>query len=428
MTDAIPTHREALARLAERKALAEAELAAITAEHSMTAARLAVPAAGIDGTVKLDEKAGAMETALLTGHAVKRAARLVANEVLKGLPALAETTTGASLVTVMVVPAGELPRFDALTDLFTRRDLLQQALVQGNDAGDDAIAELASAQDRITKQANSENRGAELSVTLAPAATGAVAEVGRGTVAGVGLALQAATALLGFFKSDFDMTGRVVATDDAFLTRAVAGALRAPTCGAAPTVEVPLTLDMSRVHALSERLRTFTESIASQRRKAAANRETLKQELERITSAESAIKDDTANAAAQRSELTARRAVVQRGHDALQTLLDAADAFLAAPFPAGESGGALLREWNLWERLQQPETHLLVLKMEQAGGSSFTIKNLWTAFGRMPYHVSAGVVVSYQLFVGTTGALELGGIVPVHGGFITPRELAWREP
>jgi hypothetical protein len=242
------------------------------------------------------------------------------------------------------------------------------------------------------------------------------------------LALQATTALLGFFKSDFDVAGRPVETDDALLARAVAGALVTPETGEAPVVHLPGTLDPTRVTALAEKLRAFTSGVAFQRRKAEAARGRLQQELERLASAEALIADETPNAAVRRAELARRRAATQSDHDALQKLVAQADAFLTAPFPEGVNGAAAMREWMLWDRMQQPSARLLVLKMEQVGGSSYTTKNLWTAFGRLPYHLSAGVVVSYQLFDGVTGALSASGVVPLHGGFITPRELAWRAP
>lgn len=421
------THAKRLAQLADRKAVADAELAALNAEKSVAAARLAVPASGVTGTVTLKDDAGSMETALLAGHAVKRAARIVADAVLAALPTSADGNGGKTVATMLVVTAAELPRFELLQEMLTHRDLVLQSLVQGNSEGDAALTRLAAGSELPTVGNELSERTA---TPPAPSTSTVVATAADGleSVAGVGLALQATTALLGFFKSDFEVAGRSVETNDALLARAVAGALVKPESGEAPVVHLPGTLDPSRVTALAEKLRSFTAGVAFQRRKAEAARGQLHQELDRLAGEDALITDDTPNAAVRRAELTRRRAGIQSEHDALQKLVVQADAFLTAPFPEGVNGAAALREWMLWDRMQQPSVRLLVLKMEQSGGSSYTTKNLWTAFGRMPYHVSAGVVVSYQLFDGVTGALSASGVVPLHGGFITPRELAWRAP
>ncbi|WP_380784812.1 hypothetical protein [Sphingomonas sp. R86521] len=60
---------------------------------------------------------------------------------------------------------------------------------------------------------------------------------------------------------------------------------------------------------------------------------------------------------------------------------------------------------------------LLVVKMDAAGGTTYTKKNFFTAFGAMPFFASGGVVASYALVDGSTGRILDASSVPVSGGF-----------
>jgi hypothetical protein len=61
--------------------------------------------------------------------------------------------------------------------------------------------------------------------------------------------------------------------------------------------------------------------------------------------------------------------------------------------------------------------YLLLLKVNESGGSTYTQKNFWTFLGTMPFSVSGGTVVSYTLFRGSDGALVDSHVVPISSGF-----------
>ncbi len=429
MSEPPTAHAEALKRLKERKELADAEREALSAEQSTTAARLAVPPSGVAGTVTLGEQAGAMETALLTGHALKRAARLVATAVLEALPRMDATTVGATAPQLLVVPAGEMPDSLAIAARYTERDLLLETLVREIGHGASAVKRIGNAPSSSERDTSDSASGTD-STPSDPGTDNVRSVTGLESIPAIGAGLQAAAALLSYFKSDYTIAGRAVATDDALLARAVAGAILARACRCAPDVHLPCAFDVTHVVQLGTRINDFTKSIGFQRDKAMQSCDAMAQELDRLASAEQSIPADATDADARRADIAARRAVVTRAHERLKAVVEAADRWLAAPFGDGEAGALALREWMLWDRMrsESPGAHILVVKTEQAGGSSITVKNLWTAFGRLPYYLSAGVVVSYQLFDGATGALRASDVFPVHGGFISPRDLSWRAP
>jgi hypothetical protein len=66
---------------------------------------------------------------------------------------------------------------------------------------------------------------------------------------------------------------------------------------------------------------------------------------------------------------------------------------------------------------------LLAIKVQKAGGSFMTKKNLWTFFGGMPLYHMGGASVSYALMDGTTGQIGASGVVPVYGGFVKAGQL-----
>ena len=67
--------------------------------------------------------------------------------------------------------------------------------------------------------------------------------------------------------------------------------------------------------------------------------------------------------------------------------------------------------------LSKPETGMLIYRLHNVSGSTYTKKNLWTAFGGMPFFVMGGATGSYILLKGDSGELVHSALVPFHGGY-----------
>jgi hypothetical protein len=108
----------------------------------------------------------------------------------------------------------------------------------------------------------------------------------------------------------------------------------------------------------------------------------------------------------------------------LTTTISAYDAFVDKLVNPDDKTLAMLRELDTWTSLQGHSVYALLVKVNKAGGSHYVEKNLWTAFGVMPYKVMGGVIASYALFEGGSGDLVASGIVPIHGGFVNAKRVA----
>ena len=70
-------------------------------------------------------------------------------------------------------------------------------------------------------------------------------------------------------------------------------------------------------------------------------------------------------------------------------------------------------------RILKDGGRLLIVKIQKAGGSHYTKKNIVTTlFGGMPFYHMGGAVVSFVLLNGRDGSVEYSGVVPIHGGFV----------
>ena len=67
--------------------------------------------------------------------------------------------------------------------------------------------------------------------------------------------------------------------------------------------------------------------------------------------------------------------------------------------------------------LSKPDTGLFIYRLHNVSGSTYTKKNLWTAFGGMPFFVMGGATGSFVLLKGDSGQLIHSALVPFHGGY-----------
>lgn len=355
-----------------QKARAEAEAAALKAKIGE------VPQSGISGNVKLEQGAASFETALLAARAAVTASKLIADAVVQS----ASAVSGAKL---LVFAAGEVPDFQAISVFFSQRTITLRALVDA--------------------------------VSLSDEATKAEAVSRTESVAAAGVALDAVTKLLGFFKSDFEVRGSEVTADHSLLARAVAGELLVLLAGREVELHLKGTFNPSALATVANTFENELASLTFQRDKAAAALIDQERKSVDLQTKLSAITGDTPEEKEFKRPLGEQQKRHQVAADKLKAALTAYDTLVSKLASPDANLTALVRELDVWSTLNEPANLLLLVKMDKAGGSNFTQKNLWTGIFGMPFKVMGGVIASYSLFQGSTGAVLASGVVPVHGGF-----------
>ena len=362
------------------KAQAEAELAAIKAKIGE------VPSSGISGSVKVEQGAASLETALLAARATNIAGEKIAKAVTAAVSASESAATTSVPKRLLVFAAGEVPDFQATTGFLAQRAIVLQALVD------------AQAQSEDVKNK----------------------KVGAESVAAVGVALEAVTKLLGFFKSDFEVRGSDVVADHTLLAKAVVGALIKEDGGFKPTLYLKATFNPDAVSAVGTLFKKDLESLNFQRDKATSALNKREREVSELQTELSKITGDTPADNQKKRQLGEQQKRVQSVVDKLKSAIAAYDTFntfvakLASP---DANVAAMIREYEIWSALNDPSSLMLIVKMDKAGGSNYVEKSLWTSFGSMPFKVMGGVIVSYTLFQGNSGVVLASGVIPVHGGF-----------
>lgn len=371
--DAVEAANSAKAIADAKKAQSDAEMAAFKSRFGE------VPDSGVKGSVELGDKAGSMETALLASHALTTASQKIADAVKVNLNDSSE---------VLVVPSGEVPDFKALSGF---RALKPTVLKQLTSA-------LAASQ-----QAMDPNQ----EVPIIPA---------------VGVALSAATKLLSFFASDFKVNGIDLTADSTLLAETVGGKLRS---GGTPAPQVVLK-SIFNPSVLTAHQRFFDielKPLNEQYDKVVAAAPKHEAQIANLGSELAKITTDTADDRAKKGKLSKSMKKHQDVIEELKRTVQAYEAFMGKL--TGSDGGLdlLIRQLDMEDFLSKDSHYLLVVKTHKAGGSHYVEKNLWTSFGKMPFKVMGGAVVSYSLFKGKDGNLVMSGIVPVHGGFHSVKEV-----
>ena len=204
------------------------------------------------------------------------------------------------------------------------------------------------------------------------------------------------------FRSDYTVQGVTLTADDLLLAKAVAGAatpsIKAPI--ALPSVYRPaaLTSDNPLVAAIA-----FVDQLRAQATQLSATHKA------------------NATSMGKKGKAFAARAAAQ---SAVAADLDAAakayDDYLAKVSTPSDKGVSELAEAARQAKVRadlQAGSYMLAVKMNAAGGSTFTRKNFWTFLGGVPFHVSGGTVASYTLVDGKTGNVAGAGSYGVAGGF-----------
>jgi hypothetical protein len=399
----------ALADAKAAKTLADADKAAADARKADAEAQTAalkaiigeVPASGIKGEVEPKDKAGVTEAGLLAGRSARLAAQGISDDLPSGTPSTAinrtaprqEAATGSTAQQVLLLyTVAEAPNF---TSLLTYR--AQVTLVR------DALQEA----DRLSIETNKQ----------APP-PGPVEVTPEFALTGVGLGLDAASKILGYFRSDYAIGGVQLSFDDSLLLHALAGndtlrqkyAVRLPAQYNADALTQPATGVLHDLKLLAQ-LKAGVSTKLPQHEKAMA--------------------DFTAQAAkavepAKKGLLTGAD-LHQKAVVALKGALALNDAFFAKLTSGDDKHSVplsvVVREDTIARALKDGAA-LLLIKLQTSGGAYYTKKNLWTFFGRMPFYNMGGVVASYVLMAGPNGQVLKSGVVPIHGGFIKSNHVA----
>ncbi|MBI3505161.1 MAG: hypothetical protein HY059_09985 [Proteobacteria bacterium] len=357
-TDTEVAAAKAAKELAEaRKGRTDAEVAAFKSQLGDIAA------SGITGSVQIADKAGALEASLLAAGAMNAAADRIA----------ALVPAQASKRSVLLFGSADTPGFQSLASFRAQTGVVKKLFTDADEAGKRADAKT----------------GVEFTTEAVPA------------IAAAAVAVEAATKILSYFRSDYTLGGIELTSEDAPLVHALASALarssknmdvRLPALYAGPPgAESPAAGELKELLLL----------------KAAA---AAKVSHHDAVAAKHAADKDKGKAKAHKDAVDAWKGAA--------AAFDAFAAKLTAPDEKGNTQlASVARESALAKQLEEGGL-LLVAKVHKAGGAYYAKKNLWTFFGGMPLYHMGGVVASFALMDGKTGSVLQSGLVPVHGGFV----------
>lgn len=364
-----------------QKALADAQTAAWLAKNVGT-----VPAGPYTGATTIDAKTGALEAALLASKAVRACAADLAGRVKDKFPC--ERPPNASkadpcIPEVYLYRASTFPTFQAQSALEFRSEFTRQVLQNAIDKAEPVVAP---------------HRTPGVEFLAVPAAVGGI--------------MSAVSNLLGFAKTDFNVTGVDAQLDENVLLYTVAGAIEPGPMIHVPSIYNPLgTADVKE---LTDKLIAL---------------ETLRGRAAKLLAEVNAIvaKKDAAAAAATKAKNTNLAAEYTKVADSLRpeaapltAAISTYDAFLSYFTTAAADGSIPLtkaaEETTIRAALQKGASVLLV-RLEKTGGGALVKKNLLTGLGAMPLYHMGGAAISFMLLDGKTGKVIDGDAIPIFGGY-----------
>lgn len=353
---------------AQQKALSDSQAAIL--KNNFT-----VPDSGFTGDIKPGDKAGTVESSLLAAKAL--------NDVAQKIKTRIGTKGGASIV---LYGGSDLPDFQALISYQAQYQIVSSTL-------DQSLEKINKSQEKCN--------------SLLPPRTESPALIGA--------AFDAANKLLGFFRTDYAIQGVGVTPDDLLLISALSGVLNDK------TVNVPALYNPAALAGYSQ--------IISNLNLLTSKRVALQASADLGISSSA----DLITAAGSQPDATKKKAQQDAAAD-LKTSADQAKAAIAlydglitkltTPDDKAKVPLAAIIQQDVVHTLLSTGSSLLTAKISSAGGTYYTRKNLWSFFGGMPFFSMGGVVVSYALFDGKSGAVLSAGALPVAGGFVKVGKLA----
>ena len=358
-----------------RKAEADASQAALKAQIGE------VTATGYKGGVELKDKPGAVEAALLAAKAVKTAAQ----EITKALP----NEKG----TILLYASSDVPNFQALIAFRAQNALVTKAFTDAQNASN-------TANDK------------------APPPSGFKVEFAA-PLAVAGLTLDAVNKLFSFFKTDYTVGNVELSLDDSLLIHALAGLISGSNNQL--TVKLPATYNPDVFSDPAAAILIELTNL-SYLRYGATNQMKIQEQLSTYYTEKANKEADATN----KSKLQEQAKFHKDAADAWKAAIGLFDGFLSKLTTSDDKGVApltnVIRESVVAKALSEGN-FLLLVKLQKSGGAYYTKNNIVTAFGGMPFYHMGGVVASFVLMDGRTGAVLKSGVVPVHGGFVQADDL-----
>lgn len=341
------------------------------------------------GTVDAKDNTGIAEANLLVARAVKIAAQRIADRVA--------ATCGEG--SVLLVDLAHAPTFDQLTLYRTRAGLVRRRMEEA--------LERAKTVLHATKDDAAETASGEIKARfgfIPPAAVGTV----------VSTALDAASKILDFFRTDYQVGGIDTKADDTLLLIAVAGAL---TDRSEPVrTSLPLLFGGSSLADARTALTNELSDLHGMRARV-ANEHALAQALGTALSA---------TASSGKPHDVAQATAVANLRDELAAAGDAFDAFLAwltTPDAAGTAPLAAVVRDYAFDEAAAKAGNVLFVRLENHGGGVLRERNILAGLGSMPLYHAGGATASFVLVRAPAGDVAAAGVEPVYGGFVKSDEL-----
>lgn len=354
-----------------------AEAGAVKAEADAKKAQLdytnAQPTSGLTGKVDVKSNAGQIEATVLTTQALAP----IAKAIVAGVDDALKGKKGDHQVVIVTGTDGiKLVHWD----LFRyRTSFLSDAFTA--DLGD--LEEL----DKQYEELKQPPRTSSIMVTAAPI-----------------LILSAASKLLSYAMSDYEVGSVATTPDDQLLVAAIVnnkGNL---------TVLLPSLLpSRASSDSVLETVSDLDESAQSLRNGLGENKK-KSNELKALAKKDTKQAKQLVDLAEHYDEMTSKITAHVAAYEALMSALASTEDKSLMPLTA------VLQEHAIAAALDDGG-YALIVHIHSAAGSYYTKKNLWTAFGSMPFYVSGGAVASYTLMDGETGHALAGGVAPFVCGY-----------
>ena len=332
------------------------------------------------GGLKVAESAGKIETALLGAKAIDEAAKQIFSTVKSTL-----TPCELSSKKILLYGADHVLDFKAYTTFDAQLSLAEEFLKIAKSAPCAAPSpEIKSLEDLI-KQFDDQSLYLRESLFAVPGLTKVLGS------------LKTLDKILDYFRTAHSFRGVDLKFEDSMLVHAVAGKFS----------ECKYKIQLPSVYPLtpSEPLLATLKRLVSL---------VVRQQLAQLTSED-----------CRRTAATANSGQTQRRYRAYANALDAAvdmcDTFISN-LTTEKNGKTPLTQVLLEAKIAntlEDGGYLLVVKIQEAGGSQYTQKNMTTFLWGVapPVFYMGGVVVSFVLIDGSDGTVKASGSFPVHGGF-----------
>ncbi len=347
---------------AQQKALADSQAGIVKGNFT-------VPESGFTGSITAGDKAGTIEASLLAAGALNIAAAHIAKDV---------KATG----TIILYTTSQVPDFQALISFRAQRTSTDALLQSAADKLDQVMPKAAP---------------------LLPA----VHEAAFPSM--VGAAFDAANKLLGYFRTDYTIQGITLTPDDVLLINALSSKLSGKA-----TVLVPATYNAAalgtEVPILTQLKSMASMRIEVQQKADVASGLVTALDKAAATEADGAKKQQEISVSAELKTAADQAKIALTLYDGLMAKITTPDDKAQVPLTA-------IIQQDAVQTALAGGARLMTAKVSTVGGSYYTRKNLWSFFGCMPFFTMGGVVVSYNILDGKTGAVLSAGVVPIDGGY-----------